>query len=120
MAVVRLIFPPLTDCFPGHREYPQSPLPSGSDECAYLQLTIGAMYRRLRSEKKDEWREGKENERVPLNDYRYVAIQTSHIGVDRGGQEGACNGASVCSFHGRSHFSPRPPSVGRIASTPPQ
>ena len=44
------------------------------------------MYRRLRSEKKDEWREGKENERAPLNHYRYVAIQTSHVGVDRGGR----------------------------------
>ena len=42
------------------------------------------MYRRLRSEKKDEWREGKEKERAPLNHYRYVAIQTCHIGVDRG------------------------------------
>ena len=44
------------------------------------------MYRRLRSEKKDVWREGKENERAPPNHYRYVAIQTSHIGVDRGGR----------------------------------
>ena len=44
------------------------------------------MYRRLRSEKKDEWREGKKNGRAPLNHYRYVAIQTYLTGVDRGGR----------------------------------
>ena len=56
-----------------------------------------------------------------MNHYRYVAIQTSHIGVDRGGMEGGCLQWSFCLFFSwpQSLFSNQPPSVGRIHSNLP-